>query len=339
MFKLVIDQGANQSGTMLHIAYPINVQASRSGNRVESGSELVGYVRTGLSPRHWYQAMASTLDLVVGVGSIATCVAIVLGFVLVRRIVAPLEGLAKAMLEFSQGNLDIRSPVKRRDEIGHVAAAFNRMADQHQQTHRRIIRFNSELEERVAQRTRQLRELAARDPLTGLYNRRRFNEVLDRSYSESVRYDNDLSCIMLDLDDFKSVNDSFGHQVGDKLIVLTATTICSQLRAADVAARYGGDEFVILLPQTDADQAVVLASRIIERFALEVGREMPLVKTSMSLGIASLHDLHTPDAESLVRSADHAMYAAKAGGKNRIISASTAASPVSNLAAFPARAR
>jgi diguanylate cyclase (GGDEF)-like protein len=325
--------------TFLDVAYPIDYPPIAEGSSGLRETELVGYVRAGMTPSKWHQTMSKKLDLVVGVGSLATGLAVVLGFLLIRRVIAPLEGLARAMLEFSRGNLDIRSPVKRRDEIGNLAVAFNRMADQHQHTHQRIVRLNAELEERVAERTRQLRELAARDPLTGLYNRRHFNDMLERSYSAASRYGHDLSCIMLDLDDFKAVNDAFGHQVGDKLIMLAAATISRELRGADVAARYGGDEFVILLPQTDADRAGVLASRIMEKFAGELAEGMPKVKGGISLGIASLQDLRTPDAESLVRSADHAMYEAKAGGKNRIIKAVSAATPTSKLTITATEAR
>lgn len=323
----------------LDVAYPIDLQTDAGAASGAKSTKLVGYVRAGITPSRWHQTMSNKLDLVVGVGSLATGIAVVLGFLLIRRIVAPLEGLARAMLEFSQGNLDIRSPVRRRDEIGNLALAFNRMADQHQQTHQRIVRLNAELEERVAQRTQQLRELAARDPLTGLYNRRHFNEVLERSYSEAARYDNDLSCIMLDLDDFKAVNDAFGHQVGDQLIILAASTVSRQLRGSDVAARYGGDEFVILLPQTGAQSARSLASRIVEKFTKDVAEDFPRIKASMSMGIASLQQLGAPDAESLVRSADHAMYEAKAGGKNAIVTATTSASPTSSLTPTAAEAR
>ena len=324
---------------LLDVAYPVDLRTATEGASGTYETKLVGYVRTGMTPSRWHQTMSNKLDLVVGVGSLATGVAVVLGFLLIRRIVSPLEGLARAMLEFSQGNLDIRSPVGRRDEIGNLALAFNRMADQHQQTHERIVRLNAELEMRVAQRTQQLRELAARDPLTGLYNRRRFNEMLERSYSEAARYENDLSCIMLDLDDFKAVNDAFGHQIGDQLIVLAAATISRQLRGADVAARYGGDEFILLLPQTGADRARNLASRIAEKFAKDVAEDLSQVSASMSLGIASQQDLRTPDAESLVRSADRAMYEAKADGKNCIITAATAATPTSILTPTTAKAR
>ncbi len=312
----------------LDVTYPITDREEIDADGTSRPGKLLGYVRTGMIANHWHQTMASRLDLVIGVGILATVAAIPLGFLLVRKIVTPLDGLADAMLRFSQGRLDVRSPVGRRDEIGKLALAFNRMADQHQQTHERIVRLNSELEERVAYRTQQLRELASREPLTGLYNRRHFNEMLERRFAEALRYGTDLTCIMIDLDEFKAANDAFGHQVGDELLVLTAGTIVGQLRSADVAARFGGDEFVILLPQTDAERARILAERIIERFSRDLAERFPQARVSMSMGLASLQILEPKDADTLIRYADHALYDAKAAGKNQIVTAMPAARAV-----------
>ncbi len=311
----------------LDVTYPIALREPAAFGVAKTPSRLLGYARTGMVASEWHRSMSSTLDLIIGVGLLATVAAIPLGFVLVRRLVAPLEGLADAMFRFSKGDLDVRSSVARRDEIGRLAMAFNRMADQQKHTQERILRLNEELEKRVAQRTQQLRELASREPLTGLYNRRYFNETLERRFSEALRYKTDLACVMLDLDGFKAVNDAFGHQVGDALLILTATTISSQLRSADVAARFGGDEFIVLLPQTDGDRARALAERIVERLSEDVQERLPQVCISMSIGIASLSDLEIDDAESLVRTADHALYDAKAMGKNRIVSATSPFKP------------
>lgn len=316
----VVHAAEQDTPVYLDVSYPITVREETvSATSTSPDVRLVGYVRTGMMGNQWHQTMASRLDLVIGVGILATVAAIPLGFLLIRRIVTPLEGLSEAMDRFSQGKLEVRSPVARQDEIGKLAEAFNRMADQHQQTHERIVRLNTELEERVAYRTQQLRELASREPLTGLYNRRYFNDMMERRFAEAVRYGTDLACIMMDLDGFKAANDSFGHQVGDELLVLTAGTIVGQLRSADVAARFGGDEFVVLLPQTDSERAHVLAERISERFGHDLGDRFPHVRVSMSVGIASLQVLEPKDADALIRHADRALYDAKAAGKNRIV--------------------
>jgi diguanylate cyclase (GGDEF)-like protein len=302
----------------LDVTYPITLRHASASSSKSRPTDLLGYVRTGMMGNTWQRGMSNKLDLVIGVGVLAMLAVVPLGFLVIRRIVAPLDGLAQAMLEFSHGRLDVRSKVVRRDEIGRLATAFNQMADQHQQTHHRMRRLNAELEERVVHRTQQLRELASREPLTGLYNRRFFNDTMERRFAEAMRYGDDLACIMIDLDDFKRANDTFGHQVGDELLILTARTLLGQLRSADVAARFGGDEFVLLLPQTDCTQAKALAERIIERFSGELAERFPEVRVSMSIGIASLHETHAVDAETLVRAADHALYDAKGMGKNKV---------------------
>jgi len=317
----------DQTPVFLDVMYPVTRREPNSDNDRSHPVELLGYVRTGMIAGNWGRTMSTKLDMVVGVGILALFVAVPLGFVFIRRIVAPLDGLSDVILKFSQGKLDVRSTLQRTDEIGRIAQAFNQMADQHQQTHERIIRLNAELEERVAHRTQQLRELASREPLTGLYNRRYFNETLDRGFAEATRYDRELACIMIDLDEFKAANDTFGHQVGDELLILTAQTLLDELRSHDVAARFGGDEFIVLLPQSDQEQAVALAGRIVERFRSNLAERFPLVKVSMSAGIASLHGSGAADAESLVRAADKALYQAKAAGKNQLRVAGRAPDP------------
>ncbi len=327
----VLRRGIGSVPVFLDVTYPITRRLVRAAARAPSTGDhsqaLLGYVRTGVVADGWQRTMSSRLDLVVGVGILACLAAVPLGFLLIRRIIRPLDHLAVAMRRFSEGELDVRSDVRRRDEIGRLALAFDRMADQHQHTHLRLVRMNTELERRVGQRTKQLRELASRDPLTGLYNRRRFNEALENRFSEATRYGTDLSCMMIDLDGFKAVNDEFGHQIGDDLLVIAAITIPSQLRAADMAARFGGDEFIVLLPHTDAESAGTLGERIVGKFAEDAREQLPQVQSSMSIGIASVHGGDAKDAESLIRAADRALYDAKAAGKNRVAKASSSPDP------------
>ncbi len=330
----LLHKSATGDGSLyLDIAYPVRATGRlTTANATESESnerELLGYVWAGQGADRWQQVMSSKLDLVVGVGTLATAIAVVLGFLVVRRIISPLEALAEMMLLFSRGRLDVRSKVNRRDEIGQLSSAFNRMADQHQQTHERIVRLNAELERRVAARTAQLRELAARDPLTGVYNRRHFAEMLERSFSEAQRYDHDLSCIMLDADDFKGVNDVHGHQVGDQLLLFIAETISHQLRTADVTARYGGDEFIALLPQTDAASARNLAERIQDAFGRNLSEKLEGVRVTLSMGIASIRSVDAPDADALIRGADRALYEAKGKGKNHVVVSGSQPRPAS----------
>lgn len=314
-------------GPFWSVTYPVSrvVKGGASSEPIDAagvptspGVELLGYVTVGMWAESLERGMVATMDILTGVGALAAAVAIPLGFLVVRRIISPIEQVSQAMLRFSSGDLDVRSPVLRRDEIGRLASSFNKMADEHQNAHHRLIELNTDLEERVAARTRQLHELAAREPLTGLYNRRHFNEVLGRALAEAVRHDTDLSCVMIDLDDFKQANDAFGHRAGDEILLLTSRAITSTLRSSDVAARYGGDEFVLLLPQTAAHQAEVLAGRIVEQVEREMTRRFPQASTRLSAGIASIRSLGLTDGDDLIRAADSALYQAKLDGKNCI---------------------
>lgn len=183
----------------------------------------------------------------------------------------------------------------------------------------KIKRENQLLQEQLKQKNQQLEQMAATDPLTGLYNRRHFNRVLEQLFSEAQRYEKDLSVVMIDLDGYKQLNDKFGHQVGDQLLVLAGKVIGANLRRMDVAARYGGDEFVLLLPQASIDDAAIAADRIRGQFKQASASLLKMATgVSMSIGIASLRSSQATGGELLVGQADAALYAAKAAGRDRI---------------------
>lgn len=175
---------------------------------------------------------------------------------------------------------------------------------------------NIQLEESLAK----LEHMASTDYLTGLTNRRHFAELLDRYYSEALRYEFDLTCVMIDLDHYKSLNDTLGHQMGDRILIAASEVIRENLRASDIAARYGGDEFVLLLPHTSMDLGLNVSERIRQGMAeasrqyLDIGRTL-----TMSMGMSNLLSDRPGSADELVAMADSALYAAKDAGKNRII--------------------
>lgn len=164
--------------------------------------------------------------------------------------------------------------------------------------------------------------MAATDPLTGLYNRRHFSKVLDQLFAEAQRYDKDLSCVMIDLDKYKQLNDTFGHQVGDQLLVAAGKVISANMRRMDVAARYGGDEFVLLLPQASTVEAEIAANRIREEFRTASAAILKRqIGVSMSIGIGSLSSSRPAGADQLVAMADAALYQSKEAGRDRISAA------------------
>jgi diguanylate cyclase (GGDEF)-like protein len=162
--------------------------------------------------------------------------------------------------------------------------------------------------------------LSETDELTGIYNMRGFYLIMDRAFAQAVRYLRPVSVLMIDSDNLKAVNDQHGHEAGNELLRLIATGIKSQLRSTDVLARYGGDEFVVLLPDTGAVGARDVAERIRESIArtpLELRDKN--VSITVSVGLASYPDEgHSMDI--ITKRADEAMYRAKADGRNRVVS-------------------
>jgi diguanylate cyclase (GGDEF)-like protein/PAS domain S-box-containing protein len=174
-----------------------------------------------------------------------------------------------------------------------------------------LERYHRELEEA----NNLLRKLAVTDELTGLRNRRAFEERLGMEFSMARRRNRELSVLLIDVDDFKKVNDRWGHAAGDEVLRRLGRILQTTVRLPDLPARYGGEEFVVLLPESDQQSALGLARRVMARVAIEKWDNTPL---TISIGLASM-DNSMIDGYRLVEMADEALYAAKRAGKNRII--------------------
>lgn len=178
----------------------------------------------------------------------------------------------------------------------------------------------------------ELEALETTDGLTGLYDRRAFQERLDEEVGRTARYGTPLSLIMLDIDDFKGYNDSFGHPAGDAALIAMARILERDIREQDVVARYGGEEFVLILPQTDSAGAAAYAERV--RATIEEQQWAHRALTA-SFGTATLH--LNEDSAALIARADAALYGAKAAGRNCVVAASNVAdTAVTELAAAAA---
>ena len=168
-----------------------------------------------------------------------------------------------------------------------------------------------------------MKVLSETDELTGVLNMRAFTAVAERAFHQSERYARPFSILMIDSDSLKQVNDNYGHETGNRLLRLTVECIQGQLRQTDLIARYGGDEFVVLLPETPCSGVIGVADRIRKSMetALLPTREGTVTAT-VSIGIAGYPN-HGADLESVLEKADQAMYASKTGGKNRTTMFST----------------
>jgi two-component system cell cycle response regulator len=185
---------------------------------------------------------------------------------------------------------------------------------------RELDRANKEL----ARKREELLALSRTDPLTGLCNRRYFEERLQEEFTRSRRYRSPLSLVMLDIDYFKRINDTFGHPFGDDVLRAVAQVTRARLREVDLLARYGGEELVALLPETSPSDALRACERVREAIeALQLDYRAPdgtkqTVRCTASLGLASIPSLTLQTPEDLLRAADECLYQAKGAGRNRV---------------------
>ena len=173
----------------------------------------------------------------------------------------------------------------------------------------------------LEKRNRDLKILASKDSLTGLYNRQFLNELLEKEWHRSTRYKHPVSFVMIDIDNFKKVNDNYGHMAGDKVLIELAKAFTENLRKNDFVARYGGEEFAFVLPQTDLKGAYHVADQLKRvvgdlKIAINNGKHVLL---SVSCGVATAYPEKCGDSmDALIQRADEALYDAKRSGKNRI---------------------
>ncbi len=159
---------------------------------------------------------------------------------------------------------------------------------------------------------------ATTDGLTRLFVHRYFQFLLEQEIERSRRHDRTCSLIILDIDNFKHFNDTYGHQLGDDVLKQVAGVLSQHTRITDIAARYGGEEFVVILPETDVDEAAMVAEKIRQLVAnIAIIIDKKRLGVTISLGVAAFPD-HAAEKDELIRTADSALYTAKRSGKNRV---------------------
>jgi diguanylate cyclase (GGDEF)-like protein len=180
-----------------------------------------------------------------------------------------------------------------------------------------LARQNQELDSL----NKEFREMAIRDGLTGLFNHRYAKERLDEEFDRSLRFGRELTVLFMDLDHFKFFNDTHGHQAGDEILQILAGLMMKNVRESDTLARWGGEEFIVIAPETSEEEGGVLAEKIrkaVAEHAFPHADKQPLGMVSLSIGMSSRSE-QTENAEKLLRFADDAVYAAKDSGRNRTI--------------------
>jgi diguanylate cyclase (GGDEF)-like protein len=286
-----------------------------------------------------------------GISSLVASIllALLFGWWLARRFTHPIRLFINRCHAIAGGRLDEKIAIRTYDEMDQLVDAFNGMqtalasAEQEKrEAYEALLKARDELEIRVEQRTVDLREVneqlnreiaermrvekvledaAMKDPLTGLPNRRTMTDYLNHELMRGRRNNTPLTVLMLDLDHFKTVNDRYGHDVGDAVLIETGQRMKDLIRGQDLLARWGGEEFIILLPETPLVGGKTVAEKICRRIAGEpfVIRETS-VGLTISIGVATL--VEAQKAEEMVKAADVALYEAKRLGRNRVEAAS-----------------
>lgn len=282
-----------------------------------SGGALVGAWVVKLNDPGWFLSVGLT---------VIVCLVLWLGF---RWMVWPVEGLIRLMEGLAHSPQTVgphQLPVTRRDELGQLARLMHQVYITAQRNQTEIGRLRKTLDDRIAQATRTatkaLAQMAMRDPLTDLGNRRFLNANFPPLFLSCQAAGDDLHALLIDLDNFKQVNDTFGHGTGDELLVFLASLIRASVRAEDYTVRLGGDEFLVLMPACPADRVTGFARQLQALFHQHIKTALPpRVNADLSIGIASLLADQPAGPQELIEKADERLYAAKRAGKGCTVSA------------------
>lgn len=271
--------------------------------------------------------------------------ALLFGWWLARRFVRPIRLFIDRCNAIAKGRLNEKVVIRTHDEMDQLVTAFNDMQSalasserEKREAYDSLLKARDELEIRVEQRTADLREAgeklnreiaermrvakvlaetAMTDPLTGLPNRRTMTDHMQHEIVRNRRGKTPLSILMLDLDHFKKVNDRHGHDAGDEVLIETGRRVKELIRGQDLLARWGGEEFIVLLPETPLAGGKIVAEKIRKRIAGEpFAVPGAAVDVTISIGVAELGE--NQQAEEMIKSADVALYEAKRNGRNRV---------------------
>lgn len=226
-----------------------------------------------------------------------------------RLILAPIRRMLETTARVSSGDLAARTGMKPgSEELSRLGAELDAMAERLEARDRDLQRVLAELQQQ-----------ALTDALTGLYNRRFFRDALSRQCAETRRTANRFSLILLDIDHFKRVNDTWGHDAGDRVLGAVGRLLAAGIRESDIAARYGGEEFVVLMPDTTRDVAAERAEAMRLRVGeLRVDHEGAHIALTASFGVVEW-SRELDDPAALLKAVDAAMYEAKSRGRNRVV--------------------
>jgi len=260
----------------------------------------VGRLEERLEQAKNLKALNQQLSVVVVL--LVTLISAVLVFILNQNIIAPITRLMVGVRKFANGDFSAHVPAVSQDEIGELSNAFNEMA------------------QNIKHDRQKLTALTILDEKTGLFNFRHFKQAINEEMKRAERYNRHLGLVMIDIDHFKHYNDTNGHPMGDLLLKELATLLKESVRETDMVARFGGEEFIILLPETSKEQSFKLAENLrlrIKNHVFPLEEKQPGKDLTVSIGVASYPSKTIVSPDTLLEKADQALYKAKKGGRNR----------------------
>ncbi|BBO78028.1 hypothetical protein DSCW_54450 [Desulfosarcina widdelii] len=236
-------------------------------------------------------------------------------YLLGHSIVKPLQRLSGEAGKVASGDLEVDLPVHGNSEVSYLTQVFNHMVASLRRGREEI----SQAHEALIEKNRELHRLSITDSLTGIFNRKHVMDLFDMEFIRTQRYGTPFSVLIADLDHFKSVNDTYGHLAGDSVLRSIAKAMVESVRACDHVGRYGGEEFVVVLPNTAIDGAMDMAERIRQTIRrVKFNNDGEEFSMTLSVGVAVCHD-DDNSVEAILKRADDALYRAKANGRDQVI--------------------
>ncbi|MFZ6657102.1 diguanylate cyclase [Undibacterium sp. TJN19] len=293
----------------------------RVPNEDSSKLKLLGHVYLELSAEASRQSKNVFVTISILIGLVGTACASVLAMRMSRDLTLPLSRLLVGVHLMEKGELGTRIEASSGGELQELEAGFNQMAEKLEASHKSMMEVNANLESLVIARTHELEMrnhdlelLSSTDRLTNLHNRLKLEKILEEEHQRSLRYGTFFSIAIVDIDKFKQVNDTFGHQTGDKVLVGIASILQNHVRSMDAVGRWGGEEFLIIFRETNIHAAVAIAEKL--RCAIANHEfEQVGVKTA-SFGVTTYQ--HPDGINEMMIRADNALYYAKKSGRNRV---------------------
>ncbi|HHH31706.1 MAG TPA: diguanylate cyclase [Polyangiaceae bacterium] len=298
----------------------------------------LGVIRVSLKR----QALQDTIDdqrlRALRVSALMLClIALVLLLVHRHLVGSRLSELAKAAASLGAGNLDVRAEIDGKDEIAELGESFNAMANAIQLYTDDLEHIIDERTDELQQANKRLEQLATTDQLTGVWNRRYFDDAARRALEVARRNERPLCIALVDTDEFKSINDTWGHPVGDEVLKAVAKVLEENSRDADLVARVGGEEFAILMPEVGLGLAGEATERLRAALEADVANRVTILgdrKVTASFGVAAFEKADDR-LEDLLSAADQAMYKSKTEGRNRVTLANRASAESEGAAPLP----